>query len=165
MPSGCSTGARRWTAPKTGGRVIQIIVAPGLSEMQEAEASMAEDKGVPVVRLDCSEVKDGIAHLKDFEEDGGLEGADGARAQEGVGARTPSLFSVRVCACVVGDRCVDTQVRVCLCVRTGGHGIRCARVWWTRFTLDSRFRRPAPCVSARKKAVCASTKAASSSST
>ena len=25
--------------------------------MQEAEASMAEDKGVPVVRLDCSEVK------------------------------------------------------------------------------------------------------------
>ncbi len=33
--------------------------------MQEAEASMAEDKGVPVVRLDCSEVK-GDAYLSDF---------------------------------------------------------------------------------------------------
>ena len=31
--------------------------------MQEAEASMAEDKGVPVVRLDCSELK-GTAELK-----------------------------------------------------------------------------------------------------
>ena len=36
------------------------------SEMQEAEASMAEDKGVPVVRLDCSEVK-GYADLSDLE--------------------------------------------------------------------------------------------------
>ena len=44
-------------AKKTGGRCVQIIVAGGLSEMQEAEASMAEDKGVPVVRLDCSELK------------------------------------------------------------------------------------------------------------
>ena len=35
--------------------------------MQEAEASMAEDKGVPVVRLDCSEVKDYYADLKEFE--------------------------------------------------------------------------------------------------
>ena len=34
--------------------------------MQEAEASMAEDKGVPVVRLDCSEVE--WANLDDFEE-------------------------------------------------------------------------------------------------
>ena len=33
--------------------------------MQEAEASMAEDKGVPVVRLDCSELP--YATLSDFE--------------------------------------------------------------------------------------------------
>ena len=35
--------------------------------MQEAEASMAEDKGVPVVRLDCSELKAYTAELKHFE--------------------------------------------------------------------------------------------------
>ena len=35
--------------------------------MQEAEASMAEDKGVPVVRLDCSEVNGYYAILYDFE--------------------------------------------------------------------------------------------------
>ena len=70
--------------------------------MQEAEASMAEDKGVPVVRLDCSEVE-GCADLSDFEEDGGLEGADGARAQEGV-SQDASLF-LSLCVCVrVYDR-------------------------------------------------------------
>ena len=52
-------------AKKTGGRMIQVIVQGGLSEMQEAEASMAEDKGVPVVRLDCSEVK-GYVELGHF---------------------------------------------------------------------------------------------------
>ena len=36
--------------------------------MQEAEASMAEDKGVPVVRLDCSEVKYDFAHLGHYKE-------------------------------------------------------------------------------------------------
>ena len=53
-------------AKKTGGRCVQIIVQGGLSEMQEAEASMAEDKGVPVVRLDCSEVEDfaGLSHFE-----------------------------------------------------------------------------------------------------
>ena len=36
--------------------------------MQEAEASMAEDKGVPVVRLDCSELnKYAFAYLSDFQ--------------------------------------------------------------------------------------------------
>ena len=54
-------------AKKTGGRCVQIIVGPGLSEMQEAEASMAEDKGVPVVRLDCSEVQF-AADLRHFKE-------------------------------------------------------------------------------------------------
>jgi len=44
-------------ARETGGRVIQIVVPPGLSDMQVAEAGMAEDKGVDVVRLDCSEVE------------------------------------------------------------------------------------------------------------
>ena len=50
-------------AKKTGGRMVQIIVGGSLSEMQEAEASMAEDKGVPVVRLDCSEVKGSYANI------------------------------------------------------------------------------------------------------
>ena len=35
--------------------------------MQEAEASMAEDKGVPVVRLDCSELQ-GYVGLKHFKQ-------------------------------------------------------------------------------------------------
>ena len=35
--------------------------------MQEAESSMAEDKGVPVVRLDCSEVEYFYAELKHLE--------------------------------------------------------------------------------------------------
>ena len=43
-------------ARETGGRVIQIVVPPGLSDMQKAEAGMAESEGVDVVRLDCSEV-------------------------------------------------------------------------------------------------------------
>ena len=50
--------------------------------MQEAEASMAEDKGVPVVRLDCSEVEGG-ANWCDFEKMAGWEEllALGAQAQ------------------------------------------------------------------------------------
>ena len=43
-----------------------MVVHPGLSKMQEAEADMAKDKGVPVVVLDCREVKDCAteAHLQ-----------------------------------------------------------------------------------------------------
>ena len=44
-------------AQETGGRVVQVVVPPGLSHMQEAEATMAKAWGVPVVKLDCSEVK------------------------------------------------------------------------------------------------------------
>ena len=40
-----------------GGCVVQMLVPPGLSKMQEAEADMAKDKGVPVVVLDCRQVK------------------------------------------------------------------------------------------------------------
>ena len=43
-------------ARKTGGCCVQVVVKPGLSNMQEAEALMAADKGVRVVRLDCTEV-------------------------------------------------------------------------------------------------------------
>ena len=39
-----------------GGCVVQMLVPPGLSKMQEAEADMAKDKGVPVVVLDCRQV-------------------------------------------------------------------------------------------------------------
>ena len=45
-------------ARRTGGAVVQILVAPGLSQMQLAEADMAADKGVPVVLLDCTLVRD-----------------------------------------------------------------------------------------------------------
>ena len=55
-------------AKATGGRVVQIFAPGGLSEMQEAEASMAEDKGVPVVRLDCSELKYHWAELRHLKE-------------------------------------------------------------------------------------------------
>ena len=44
-------------AQETGGRCVQVIVKPGLSEMQHAEADMAADKNVPVVKLDCTNCK------------------------------------------------------------------------------------------------------------
>ena len=40
-----------------GGCVIQMLVPPELSKMQLAEADMAKDKGVLVVKLDCRSVK------------------------------------------------------------------------------------------------------------
>ena len=42
-------------ARRTGGSCIQVLVPPGPSPMQIAEASMANDRGVPVVRIDCSQ--------------------------------------------------------------------------------------------------------------
>ena len=54
-------------AKETGGRVIQIVVKPGLSKMQEAEALMASMWGVEVVKLDCREVKGYLAIEGDFE--------------------------------------------------------------------------------------------------
>ena len=44
-------------AKETGGRVVQVVVTPGLSHMQEAEAMMAKAWGVPVVKLDCTKVE------------------------------------------------------------------------------------------------------------
>jgi len=49
----------RWALERvrqTGGCCVQVVVKPGLSLMQEVEAEMAADKGVRVVRLDCSDV-------------------------------------------------------------------------------------------------------------
>ena len=49
----------RWAldrAHQTGGCCVQVVVKPGLSIMQVAEAEMAAEKGVRVVRLDCSNV-------------------------------------------------------------------------------------------------------------
>ena len=42
-------------ARRTGGAVIQLVVDPGLSEMQIAEESMAADKGVRIVKIDTRE--------------------------------------------------------------------------------------------------------------
>ena len=55
MPSGYSTGARHSIRAKAtkARRADHRQGRP--SEMQEAEAGMAHDSGVPVVRLDCSE--------------------------------------------------------------------------------------------------------------
>ena len=50
----------RWAlslVKQTGGRCVQIVVKPGLSDMQKAEASMAADKGVEVVQLDFTDVE------------------------------------------------------------------------------------------------------------
>ena len=44
-------------ARKTGGRVVQIVTPPGLSDMQIAEANMAKTEGVEVVKLDCTEIE------------------------------------------------------------------------------------------------------------
>ena len=41
-------------AKETGGRLVQIIVPGGLSPAQQAEADLAEESGVEVVRLDCT---------------------------------------------------------------------------------------------------------------
>ena len=53
-------------ARETGGRVVQVVVPPGLSHMQEAEATMAKAWGVPVVKLDCTKVEL-VAVASDFE--------------------------------------------------------------------------------------------------
>ena len=55
-------------AARTGGRVIQIVVRPGLSKAQEGEARLAAAKGVAVVQLDCQAVAyfaGGCAHPLD----------------------------------------------------------------------------------------------------
>jgi hypothetical protein len=44
-------------AKHTGGACVQLVTPPGLSPMQEAEASMAKDKGVRIVRVDCTGMK------------------------------------------------------------------------------------------------------------
>ena len=44
-------------ARRTGGAVLQIVVEPGLSKMQLAEESMAADKGVRVIRIDCTKIR------------------------------------------------------------------------------------------------------------
>jgi len=55
-------------AARTGGRVIQIVVRPGLSKAQEGEARLAAAKGVAVVQFDCQAVAyfaGGCAHPLD----------------------------------------------------------------------------------------------------
>ena len=44
-------------ARRTGGAVLQLLVAPGLSKMQLAEASMAADRGVRIVTIDCTNLR------------------------------------------------------------------------------------------------------------
>lgn len=44
-------------ARATGGSVLQLIVPPGPSPMQVAEADMAREKGVPVLSIDCSALR------------------------------------------------------------------------------------------------------------
>ena len=36
--------------------MLQVLVPPGLSTMQQAEADMAAEKGVPVVVVDCTRI-------------------------------------------------------------------------------------------------------------
>lgn len=44
-------------ARRTGGACVQVLVPPGPSSMQIAEESMARDRGVRVLKIDCSHVK------------------------------------------------------------------------------------------------------------
>jgi hypothetical protein len=44
-------------AKRTGGACVQLVTPPGLSPMQEAEASMARSEGVRIVRIDCTGIK------------------------------------------------------------------------------------------------------------
>jgi hypothetical protein len=41
----------------TGGTVLQLLVPPGPSPMQVAEADMAREKGVPVLTIDCTALR------------------------------------------------------------------------------------------------------------
>ena len=43
-------------AKQTGGCVLQLIVPPGPSDLQLVEASMARDKLVPLVQVDCTAI-------------------------------------------------------------------------------------------------------------
>lgn len=49
----------------TGGRVVQIVTPPGLSDLQVVEADMAKKEGVAIVQLDCTLVN-GIADERIF---------------------------------------------------------------------------------------------------
>jgi hypothetical protein len=51
---------------RTGGKMIQIVVCPDLSNMQQAEESMAHDKGVPVVKFDVQGIDESQAHFSTF---------------------------------------------------------------------------------------------------
>ena len=53
-------------AKETGGYCIQIMVQGGLSDMQIAEQSMANDKGVPVIQLFCDDII-GLPHPGELE--------------------------------------------------------------------------------------------------
>uniref|UniRef100_A0A7S3FIZ5 Uncharacterized protein n=1 Tax=Haptolina ericina TaxID=156174 RepID=A0A7S3FIZ5_9EUKA len=52
-------------AHDTGGRVVQVLVAPGPSDMQKAEEDMAADKGVPVIKFDATDLRGQL-----FDQDG-----------------------------------------------------------------------------------------------
>ena len=80
-------------ARKKGGRCIQIIVPPGLSHMQHAEADMAADKGVPVVRIDFTtaiiEPPRSVVLISDFEEMPGWKELKELQAQVNQGIALP----------------------------------------------------------------------------
>ena len=44
-------------ARKSGGSVVQVITRPGLSDLQQLEASIAADLGVPIVPVDLTNVR------------------------------------------------------------------------------------------------------------
>ena len=72
----------------TGGCMLQLLVPPGLSTMQQAEADMAADKGVRVVIVDCTRIGveaydyhfEEMAQLQSLRDRGGAD-LDAAAAQ------------------------------------------------------------------------------------
>ena len=72
---------------QTGGRVLQIIVPPGPSPMQVAEADMAREKGVRVLQIDCTTVK-GEAYDYVFAEMAEVRALKEEAAEVAAGVRT-----------------------------------------------------------------------------
>jgi len=73
---------------QTGGSVLQLIVPPGPSQMQLVEAAMAEDKGVPLIAIDCTAIPS-EAYDYHFAELPAVQALRAAKGAEPAAASTP----------------------------------------------------------------------------
>ena len=75
-------------AKQTGGCVLQLIVPPGPSDLQLVEASMARDKLVPLVQVDCTAIPSEAYdyHFEEMESVKALRAAPAAAAEAAAAA-------------------------------------------------------------------------------